>query len=117
MIDDKGVCRDCGNYVGVNFLACSLCVQRKSDEHMAIYQRHYLREVAEGNVELRIARLRNHEQHVQLFGYDDRSFCGLDLTGRAVERRYRLPYSGDNMRDLCAECRELVDRGVKAAYE
>ena len=111
------ICAKCHNEIPELKLACPLCVQEASDRALLLYQQHYLRAVAAGEVELRVARMRNHEQHVAMFGDEERAFCKLDLTGYAVERRYRLSYSGDNMRDICAECRELVDKGIQAATE
>jgi hypothetical protein len=110
-------CQKCNNPIPDDMLACPLCVREKSDAALREHQRYYLRGVAAGDTSLRVARLRNHEQHIELFGDDDTAFCGLDLSSRVVQQRLRLPYGSATMATICAECRDIVDRGVKEASE
>jgi hypothetical protein len=117
MIDAKGICTECGEPVPDNLLACSACFSVRAHREMLKAQVQYLGSVAKGDVELRVARLHNHEEHVALFGDESTAFCGLDLTGRSVQRRYRVPYTKDNMLHVCKGCSETVARGVREATE
>jgi hypothetical protein len=105
------ICPTCGSYVPDGNLACTTCVQRKSQAAYVEYQRQFMQQIFAGDLSLRIRKGKAgySQMHIELFGDGAHTYCGVPTVGL---RQSFLIFRGELRAplDTCPACAQIFER-------
>lgn len=110
------ICRTCHNEIPAGKLDCPVCLERISRRLYLVRMRAYGADIESGKVPLKLGRAEG-QDHIQVFGVPQQSFCGLNFPQR---RRRDVIYP--NLKvwvGLCEQCKthmqEIVEHQQRVA--